>query len=118
MATHILQLHTGHFAEQEAMQVEEEQLPLEKLRLYIRYARQSCKPLLSEKAAILVQNLYVEDRQKSSEQGHHKAHGGKSHIPITVRQLEAIIRLSEALAKMQLSELVSERHVKEAHRLF
>ena len=42
----------------------------------------------------------------------------ESHIPITVRQLEAIIRISEALAKMTLSNTVNVEHVREAHRLF
>ena len=42
----------------------------------------------------------------------------KKSIPVTVRQLEAIIRLSEAIAKMSLSHIVQESHVKEAHRLF
>ena len=41
-----------------------------------------------------------------------------SGIPITVRQLEAIIRISEALAKMTLSNVVKPDHVNEAHRLF
>ena len=35
-----------------------------------------------------------------------------------MRQLEAIIRLSESLAKMELSSIVNEDHVKEAHRIF
>lgn len=39
-------------------------------------------------------------------------------IPITVRQLEAIIRLSEALARMELSDVANANHVKEAIRLF
>ena len=39
-------------------------------------------------------------------------------IPITVRQLEAIIRISESLAKMELCTTVTIDHVKEAHRLF
>ena len=39
-------------------------------------------------------------------------------IPITVRQLEAIIRLSEAIAKIHLSGTVEISHVQEAHRLF
>jgi len=32
----------------------------------------------------------------------------RSSIPITIRQLEAIIRISEALAKMSLSPVASE----------
>ena len=35
-----------------------------------------------------------------------------------MRQLEAIIRLSESLAKMELCTEVKEYHVQEAHRLF
>lgn len=44
-------------------------------------------------------------------------HSG-STIPITVRQLEAVVRLSEALAKMELLSFAEERHVDEALRLF
>ena len=65
----------------------------------------------------MIENLYVMDRQKSSAQGHNRENQ-KSHIPITVRQLEAIIRISEALAKMCLKTEVEADHVKEAHRLF
>ena len=39
-------------------------------------------------------------------------------IPITVRQLEAIIRISEALAKMELQPFAVDRHVEESLRLF
>ena len=38
--------------------------------------------------------------------------------PITVRQLEAIIRVSESQAKMRLQDTVTEEHVTEAIRLF
>ena len=44
--------------------------------------------------------------------------GEASPIPITVRQLEAIIRLSESLARMALSPIATEEHVAEALRLF
>ena len=42
----------------------------------------------------------------------------QKQIPITVRQLEALVRLSEAFAKMELSETVTENHVRMAHDLF
>ena len=42
----------------------------------------------------------------------------RSSIPITVRQLEAIVRITESLAKMSLSPVATEDHVKEAIRLF
>lgn len=43
--------------------------------------------------------------------------GGKSTWRVTVRQLESLIRLSEALAKMECEDEVFEKHVKEACRL-
>ena len=39
-------------------------------------------------------------------------------IPITVRQLEAVIRISESLAKMELQPFANDSHVDEAIRLF
>merc|ERR1719182_845564 len=44
--------------------------------------------------------------------------GRDGGIPITVRQLEAIIRISESLAKMELKDEVDMEHVEEALRLF
>ena len=42
----------------------------------------------------------------------------RASIPITVRQLEAIIRITESLAKLQLVPIATEEHVDEAIRLF
>lgn len=42
----------------------------------------------------------------------------KKHIPITVRQLEAIIRISESLAKMRLSKVVTVKDVNMANEIF
>ena len=39
-------------------------------------------------------------------------------VPITVRQLEAIVRISESLARMQLQVDVTEGHVQQAMDLF
>lgn len=49
---------------------------------------------------------------------HEKDSEKRLSIPITVRQLEAIIRISEALAKMQMQPFATEVHVNEALRLF
>ena len=45
-------------------------------------------------------------------------HDERSAIAITVRQLEAIIRMSESIAKVTLSPYATEEHVDEAIRLF
>jgi DNA replication licensing factor MCM5 len=43
---------------------------------------------------------------------------GQATIPITVRQLEALVRISESLAKMRLDDHVRSEDVTEAMRLF
>ncbi|KAM3137985.1 hypothetical protein pb186bvf_009880 [Paramecium bursaria] len=118
MAKHIIGLHADQQGEEMEIESNDKMLDLERLKKYVRFAKQTVSPRLNEEAAQLITNMYVQDREKSRLQGHHKQHGGKSHIPITVRQLEAIIRLSESIAKIYLCEHVTEAHVKEAHRLF
>ena len=44
--------------------------------------------------------------------------GDMPAVPITVRQLEAITRIAESLARMTLQEEATEDHVREAIRLF
>ena len=72
-------------------------------------------PRVSEEAGQLLQDMYVTDRQNSKKQRISQKTTG---IPITVRQLEAIIRISESIAKMNLQSVVTPQHVQEAHRLF
>merc|ERR1719203_1729928 len=74
------------------------------------YCRDRCDPRITPEAAEVLKNKYVEIRQ------HMKAKGDT--IPITVRQLEAIIRISESLAKMELRDDVDIGHVEEALRMF
>jgi len=96
------------------MDLESTEVNLEFLKKYIIYCRSKCSPRLNTEAAKTLENLYIEDRKRVQEEKTNR----KSHIPITVRQLEAIIRLSEALAKMTLSNVVTVEHVRESHRLF
>jgi len=81
----------------------------------VAYARMKSSPKISPEAGQLLQNYYVEDRKLVNE---NKKAKRKNNIPVTVRQLEAIIRLSESIAKMHLANFVVESHVNEAHRLF
>lgn len=95
---------------------EDEVLPVHVIRRYVQYAKNKVFPTLSESASKQLSKYYVGTRKevRQLEQSTLK----RSAIPITVRQLEAIVRLSEALAKMELSHVVTERHVEEAIRLF
>jgi len=111
IAEHVIDLQMGNKGNEET----EDEIPLSVLKKFITYARVKCSPRLTEAAGILLENYYVNDRKETSDEN--KKHNGRG-IPITVRQLEAIIRLSESLAKMELSPIVSEEHVNEAHRIF
>lgn len=104
MASHVVNLHMGNTISLD----EQGDIDINLLRKYVAFARSKCFPKLQEDSMKLLQNHYVADRKK-------QANGA---FPITVRQLEAIIRLSESLAKMTLSSVVTPDHVEEAHRLF
>lgn len=112
MASHIVGLHSGA----NTYDTEKTEIDVDLLKKYITYAKTHCAPRLSEEAGAVLKDFYVKDRNDSDSREDSKAHGGR--IPITVRQLEAIIRLSESLAKMQMRDVVTEEHVQEAHRLF
>lgn len=77
---------------------------------YITFARQF-KPMINEEARDLLVLNYGHLRQRDS------GTTGKSTWRITVRQLESMIRLSEAMAKMECSQEVLTKHVKESYRL-
>lgn len=62
------------------------------------------QPRLSALAAEKLTHQYVSDRQKAKDTA--KLKQSSNPIPITVRQLEAVIRLSESLAKMKLKSEV------------
>jgi DNA replicative helicase MCM subunit Mcm2 (Cdc46/Mcm family) len=68
---------------------------------YINFAR-LFKPKLTEEAAEFLVEQYKHLRQ------HDTGGGVKSSWRITVRQLESMIRLSEASARMNCSETVSQ----------
>jgi DNA replication licensing factor MCM5 len=94
----------------------EGELSIDEFKKLIQYCRTKCGPRLSEEAAGKLQNHFVQIRGDM-----HKREvelKKRSAIPITVRQLEAIVRLSESLAKMQMSPFAAEHHVDEALRLF
>jgi len=86
------------------------------LKRYVEYARAACRPRLSEPAARMLENEYVRIRSEMRDRA--RATGGTPAVPITVRQLEAVVRLAESLAKMCLHPVATEVHVAEALRLF
>ncbi|PIN94869.1 AAA family ATPase [Candidatus Pacearchaeota archaeon CG10_big_fil_rev_8_21_14_0_10_30_48] len=82
-------------------------------RKYIAYAKQRIKPKLTDEAIDEIKNFYVSLRNMP-------VAGGEMDIkpiPITARQLEALVRLSEASAKSRLSEKVEKRDSERAIKL-
>lgn len=75
------------------------------LKKYIAYAKQNISPELTDKAAEEINKFYVNLRNSSTSivVGETK----REPIPITPRQLEALIRVSEAYAKARLSKKVT-----------
>ncbi len=78
------------------------------LKKYIGYANRYVLPQLSPEAAEVIENFYV-DLRKSAE--------GGAAVPITARQLESLVRLSEARAKMALRSKVTKEDAQAAVRL-
>ncbi|KAH8504984.1 hypothetical protein H0E87_012282 [Populus deltoides] len=113
IASHIIKVHaSANKTSGDSRTAKEENW----LKRYIQYCRTECHPRLSESASSRLQNEYVRFRQDMRKQANET--GEASAVPITVRQLEAIIRLSEALAKMKLSHVATEADVIEAVNLF
>lgn len=111
MANHIVDINAAGKVNEKVIEGE---IPIADLKKYIAYARLKCTPKLDDASAEALRNFYVGDRKEANENKTKKG----NDIPVTVRQLEAIIRISEAIAKMSLSPVVTKQHVTEAHRLF
>uniref|UniRef100_A0A803TDU4 DNA replication licensing factor MCM6 n=1 Tax=Anolis carolinensis TaxID=28377 RepID=A0A803TDU4_ANOCA len=83
---------------------------LDDIRRYLLFARQF-KPKISKESEDFIVEQYKRLRQRDG------SGITKSSWRITVRQLESMIRLSEAMARMHCCDEVHPKHVKEAFRL-
>ena len=101
LAEHILKIHKENTVDYE--------IEPELLRKYIAYARRNVNPQLTDEANEVLKEFYVSTRNSNPEE--------QGAVPITARQLEAIIRLSEASAKIKLKEFVEKEDAEKAVRL-
>ncbi len=85
-------------ANREQQVSEEGQVEREFLKKYIAYARQHIRPVLSEEASEKIKSYYTKMRKMGKKSG---------SIPITPRQIEGLVRMAEASAKLRLSDVVS-----------
>ncbi|CAK4117676.1 unnamed protein product [Aphanomyces euteiches] len=80
----------------------DEPISLYHIRRYIAYARKYIHPQLSQEAKQYLQDKYLQMRSD--------AETSSDGIPITMRQLESLIRLAQARAKIELQEIVTVEH--------
>ncbi|KRZ73116.1 DNA replication licensing factor MCM4 [Trichinella papuae] len=104
LATHLVSLYHKGYEEAES-----ELLDMSLLKDYITYAKATCFPILNEEARDYLVEKYVEMRK-----GGNISHGQICAYP---RQLESLIRLGEARAKIRLSPVVERKDVEEAYKL-
>jgi DNA replication licensing factor MCM6 len=104
IASHIMSVH------RELPEEEGDHFTREELRKYIRFARE-INPVIPDESRKVLVSSFVELRQEDS------VGVSRSSYRITVRQLEALVRLSEALARMNLDYEVRPEYVHEASRL-
>ncbi|RLM56592.1 ATPase [Halobellus sp. Atlit-31R] len=114
LAEHIIntnyagELHTqkskvpnSEFTDGEVENATEEVTPVidaELLRKYIAYAKRNCYPTMTDEAKAVIRDFYVDFRAKGADDD--------APVPVTARKLEALVRLSEASARLRLSDTV------------
>ncbi len=103
IASHILELQR---------QTEEKQpeVPLSLIKKYVAYARKNVFPKLTDDSIEELKEFYVSLRNMPTV----GEEGGVKPIPISARQLEALVRLSEASARIRLSDKVTRNDARNA----
>jgi replicative DNA helicase Mcm len=101
MSEHILALHRSKVSPETAP------FPPEFLKKYISFAKRII-PVLSQEAIIELRDFYLKMRSKGS---------AEAAVAITPRQLEALVRLSEARARAFLRDRVTVEDAKSAIRI-
>ena len=95
IAEHVLSEHTRVSPKQQLISTS-------LLRKYIAYARQRMRPVLDKEAVAEIEKFYVDLRNMPI-----SGNSEVKPIPISARQLEALIRMSEASAKVRLSSVAT-----------
>ncbi|KZT74892.1 MCM-domain-containing protein [Daedalea quercina L-15889] len=117
IAKHVMNIHMNRpneNADENGEAVGE--IDIDRMKRYIAYCKAKCAPRLSAEAQEMLSSHFVSLRKQVQQV--ERDNDERSSIPITIRQLEAIIRISESLAKLTLSPVVRNHHVDEAIRLF
>ena len=100
-----------------------EHLSQDFLRKYIAFAKRTVHPQLDEDAKNAILKYYTEERQSFGREDQSPSqfesdNDNDTVIPITARALEALIRLTEAHARMHLQEIATVDNAKVALAVF
>lgn len=93
MASFILELHKDP-------KHAKAEIETELLKKYFLYIRKRAEPIMTDEAILAIKDYYVSMRNSSGDDSSIQS------IPISARQLEALVRLAEAHAKLRLAKKV------------
>jgi len=91
LASHILSLH-------KSPEISKPAIPPKDMRKYIAYAKRNIHPKITDDALNKIKEFFVDLRRKYSD---------GSSVPISPRQLEALVRMTEASARLRLSPVAT-----------
>jgi replicative DNA helicase Mcm len=103
LSAHMLNLHQNP-------DTKEPDIPTDFIKKYVAYIRQNVSPQLTDEAIQEIQEYYMKMRAGGSGEG-------IKTIQISPRQLEALVRLSEAAAKIRLADKVTKKDSRKAIEL-
>lgn len=102
IAGHVLSL-------QQNIEGKQPEIPIDLLKKYILFSRQKINPRLSDSAVEEIKSFYVTLRNTGT-----TGDETVKPIPISARQLEALVRLSEGSARARLSKTVTKKDARKA----
>ncbi|MBK5190239.1 MAG: minichromosome maintenance protein MCM [Methanosarcinales archaeon] len=86
------------------------EVPKELLRKYVAWSKRNVFPVMSEEAKKKISGFYIGLRRQGYEDE-------EAPVPITARQLEALIRLGEARARTRLSDTITAEDAEQVIRV-
>jgi replicative DNA helicase Mcm len=96
-------LEADNYSREEIENVTETVAPVidpDLMRKYIAFSKRNCFPTMTDEAREAIRDFYVDLRSKGTDED--------APVPVTARKLEALVRLSEASARVRLSDRVEE----------
>lgn len=108
IADHLLDVNEKAANDSDVEKVFEDTINPELLRKYIAYARQNYNPVVTGEQKESIRNFYTDLRNHDDE---------NLPISVTAREVPSMIRLSEAIARMNLRDKVLPEDIKKAKKL-